>query len=522
MHFVQAQERYLDEVFASVNVTDTVTYGVNVSIAPIILQGSPTPLPVNLKMDVYQPEGDTVSQRPVIIFAISGTFFPPYINGGFNGALKDSANVEFAKRFARRGYVVAVVKYRQGWNALGSPVEQQSTILQAAYRGIQDVRTAVRYFRKTAAEDGNPWKVDPNRIALGGTGTGGYMAYGAAYLKRYEQTLLQKFIDFDKDPPAPFVDTTLLADPYGIKQGQINIPNFPTYSSNFNMGFALSGALGDSSWVEAGDVPFCSMHTWKDPAAPFGVGDVLALNPDTGEPFAVIPTASGGSTTLKRATRLGNQAIFQGVDWGDDPISERAEMLDNGSTGLYTFITPFEKRDAMCLGTGVPGDTTTQWISPWNWFDPVIAEATWNAVFAQAIAAGQQITGAQAVCRNERGGPNDPVSAKAYHDTIAWFLAPRLALALDLNTSVDIDRYVQDRNVEVFPNPSADRIMVHYRGAARPIEQIELMDFTGRLIRRYEVNAPQTVIERQGLPAGMYILKIKVGKTYSTKKIQFN
>ena len=528
----QAQTRYLDEVFTEVQVTDTVTYGVNVSILPIILGQSATPLPVPLKMDVYQPVGDTASQRALIIFGITGTFFPAYVNGGFTGELKDSTNVAFATRMAKRGYVVAVVQYRRGWNAIGSEIDQQKTILQAAYRGIQDIRNAVRYFRKTSAEDGNPWKVDVDHIAVGGTGTGGYMSYGATYLKSFDQILLQKFIDFDEDPPAPFVDTLLLGDVYGVKPGLINVPNFPTYSSDFNVGFALGGALGDSSWVDKGDVPFISAHSYKDPAAPPRVGDVLAVNPSTGEPFAVIPSASGGYGVIQRSVALGNQAVLDDVDWWAFPfdtfvgeISTRAEAIDEGNTGLYPFITPYTPGDAMCLGVGVPGDTLVEWTSPWNWYNEVVGAGTWDAVFAAQIAAGQQMTGAQAVCRNNRGAPNDPAAAKMYVDTIVSYISSRIGVVMDLFPvrTVGIEDYIQDENLQVYPNPAQDLMIVNYRDNAKLIKEITLMDFTGRSIRTYNnLNRSQAEISRDGLPTGVYLLRIKVDKSYTMKKVIFN
>ncbi|MEL6593531.1 MAG: hypothetical protein AAFQ68_25750, partial [Bacteroidota bacterium] len=220
MMYGQAQERYLDEIFSEVTVTSDTTYASNISIFPVIAGASMTPVPVDLQMDVYEPMGDTASMRPLLLFAHTGTFFPPVINGGATGLRTDSICVEFATRMAKRGYVVAVFTYRKGWNATSADAEvKRATILQAAYRGIQDARACVRYFRKTAAEDGNGWRIDPDKIAMGGDGTGGYVTYGATYLKRFDQVFITKFIDFtDPMNPVPYVDTTLLGQPYGLEQ----------------------------------------------------------------------------------------------------------------------------------------------------------------------------------------------------------------------------------------------------------------------------------------------------------------
>ena len=53
---LHAQERYLDEIFDNVTVTEDVEYAVNISVIPA-LQGLP-PMAMPQLMDVYQPEGD--------------------------------------------------------------------------------------------------------------------------------------------------------------------------------------------------------------------------------------------------------------------------------------------------------------------------------------------------------------------------------------------------------------------------------------------------------------------------------
>ena len=531
------QTRYLDQVFDSVTVKTDETYGVNISIFPIVAGQSETPLPVELKMDVYEPAGDTVTDRPLLLFAITGTFFPAIVNGGFTGERNDYFNVRFATEMAKKGYVVAVVQYRRGWNAVGSVIEQQSTILQAAYRGIQDMRTCVRFFRMTADAMGNPYGIDPENIALGGNGTGNYISYGATYFTRYSQVLLPKFIDFsDPDNPVPFVIEQVHGDPDGVDSALLNLPNWTTYNSDFKVGFGLGGALGDQSWVDSAAldnsaVPFIAMHSYKNPLAPPRIDDVLAVNPDTGEPFAVIPTAAGGYGVVGRAAELGLQTVFDSVEWQSPPFSEmqaavsaRAELIDEGATGLYPFITPFTPGDAECLGTGVPGDTLTEWVDPYGYFDPAIAEATWNFVFQEAIAAGQQITGAQAVCRNERGSPNTIESANLYIDTVLAFMAPRLGVAMDLFETVTVSnkKFVNDANISVYPNPADNRLYIDYKGGSKMIREVSLMDYTGRIISNYtNINRPQFDLRRENLPTGMYLVKIKVDDQYTMKRVMF-
>src|SRR5690606_29502488 len=109
--------------------------------------------------------GDTETARPLVLYFHTGNFLP-FRNPanpsqlGFNnscgGERTDSAAVEICTRLAKMGYVVASVDYRLGWNPLASTdVARRFGIINAAYRGVQDARTAIRYFRKSVAEDNN-------------------------------------------------------------------------------------------------------------------------------------------------------------------------------------------------------------------------------------------------------------------------------------------------------------------------------------------------------------------------------
>lgn len=509
-------ERYLDEIFTGVSFEDSVNYGLNYSVLPWILGATTDTIQVPLFMDIYQPMGDTSTNRPVILFGITGTFFPAYANGGFTGERNDTACVEFAKRMARRGYVVAVVQYRRGWLAGSSALNQQKTILHAAYRGIQDMNNAVRFLRANAATYG----IDDSRIAVGGHGTGGYMSYGATFLDRYEQTELPKFFDFDNN--AYFLDTVQFGDPTGVKAGTINNPNLPSVSSDFNVGFALGGALGDSSWVEPGDKPFIAMHCYRDPNAPFFVDDIIALDGTNGQPFAVIPSGAGGKSVVGQNFLKGNQAIFDGVQWSD-PYNQRAATINGGDDGLYPFITPYTPGDAMCEGVGVPGDTLAEWTSPWTYFDQATAIGTWNFVFKDAIAAGQRDSGHVVYCQQTRGFPNDRTMYEAYMDTVVGFLSPRLAIALGLPTTTGVEDLLDSRDLRVFPNPSQNQMSINYVGSdAKPIDEIRVMDVSGRLVQHHtSVNAREFQIERGNLTTGLYLLQIRVGDKFANKKIMF-
>lgn len=151
--------RYRDAIFGGVTTTTDIVYGSSVN-----QQGET----ITLRADVYTPEGDSVTARPLAIWVHGG---------GFSGGNKGSPElVDQAKLFARKGYVTASISYRldpKGCSA-SSPA---ATCVQAIVNATDDAQTAVRYFRKNAASYG----IDVNRIAMGGSSAGAIIALNVGY-----------------------------------------------------------------------------------------------------------------------------------------------------------------------------------------------------------------------------------------------------------------------------------------------------------------------------------------------------
>ena len=175
-----AQTRYLDDIFTDVTVEQDVVYGNNISVLPA-LQGLP-PAATDLLCDIYHPTGDTLTNRPVIILAHTGSFLPPVLNGQPTGSKSDSSVVEQCMRWAKKGYVAIAMDNRLGWNPTSTDQNTRtSTLIQASYRGIQDSRSLIRFMRQDEA-NGNTYGIDGSKIAFGGQGTGGYLSLGVATL----------------------------------------------------------------------------------------------------------------------------------------------------------------------------------------------------------------------------------------------------------------------------------------------------------------------------------------------------
>ncbi len=219
--------RYHDFLFPDATVTSNVIYGSNISQS-----GTAT----NLAMDVYTPNGDGMTNRPLVIVCHGGYF----LSGDKAGA----DVVPMCRDFARMGYVVASINYRVGV-PLTPPL--QTPYGQAVVRAVQDLRAAIRWFRKNAAEGGNTYNINSDMIFVGGDSAGGFMALHLAYLQ--------------EDEIPAWLDLSITGLEGGI-EGQSGNPG---YSSEVNAIFSVSGALGDDNWIDATDTtPACLFHGDND------------------------------------------------------------------------------------------------------------------------------------------------------------------------------------------------------------------------------------------------------------------
>jgi acetyl esterase/lipase len=195
--------RYRDPVFSDVDKVENLTYGSAVD---------QTGATVTLQLDMYTPRGDTVTSRPAIVWVHGGSFC---CGDKSSPEIRDEANT-----FARLGYVNVSINYRlaAGGCSAGGPT---SSCVTAILQARQDAQTAVAWLRTNAAT----YRVDPTRIAIGGSSAGAITAMDVSY-------------------------------------------NNSNPASAVRAGVSLSGAkvLGN---YDAGDAPTLLMHGTNDPLVPY-------------------------------------------------------------------------------------------------------------------------------------------------------------------------------------------------------------------------------------------------------------
>jgi hypothetical protein len=496
-HGAMAQ-RYLSPIFPSASVTPDVVYANNIQV----LTGTPTA--VDLKTDIYQPAGavDPLSQRPLVIILHTGSFLPPVINGSPNGARRDSNIVFTCTELAKRGYVAAAVSYRLGWNPAATGAAGQDirtgTLLQAVYRAMQDAKSSVRFFKANASTYG----IDTTKIIMGGYGSGGYVALACASVDKTQEINLPKFlaqttnVNYGFVAGQSYVNQALIGDFDGFGGiPQLNNPNNnPGYSSDVDFVFNMGGALGDSSWLEAGDCPIVGFHVVSDPFAPYGNGAVIV--PTTGD-FVV--DVSGSSIVAQKCELLGNNNCMINANF-NDALSTYAASVNGGIEGLYPFYT-----------------ATNPQSGPWDWYDSTTTVAV--AQFLGYPASQGTLVYQNALLTNP---DMSKAKATAYIDTIMGYVNPRIVTCLGLTTSIN---YLENlsSNVRVSPNPAQSTTTIFADMLAGDIRNVKVYDILGNLVLNVEgVNNRQFTIERNKLDAGVYIVRTTFDKGEATGKLIFN
>ncbi|MDX1476139.1 MAG: T9SS type A sorting domain-containing protein [Saprospiraceae bacterium] len=492
-----AQERYLDEVFDSVTVSTDNTYAVNLTVLSF-----PEIRPDTLTYDMYLPYDDDCESRPLAVVLHTGTFLP---RGLFapTGAKDDYASVQVCTRLAKMGYAAASVRYRLGWNPIApSEIERRATVIQAAYRSVQDQHTFIRFMNMLARDAGNPYGIDTNTVAVFGVGTGGFVGFNAAAINDVSEIFIPKF----ENPYTgePYIDTLVLGDITGQKPGQINIPNHVGYSSDFHFAFGLDGAVGDSTWLEIGTtVPLVAVGTVTHPTTPFGWNtETMSIDCDmpveTGAGTGVtVVDIAGSACLMDKANSLGINDVLNAATF-DDPVSEALRGNNLAQEHLWAI--------------NLPGPQA----GPWEYWDSTF----WKMVPCSPALGCDNIHQAGLVTNPDMSMEK----ANAYLDTALAFFAPRAYVAMNLGEKNDCTvsstvLHKVDVDFKVHPNPASNLITLS-SGAENPIQRIALYDPLGRLITAdRSINNHVYLLGVGHVQPGIYFLRVDFEEGFVTETV---
>lgn len=230
--------------------------------------------PLEMKMDIYTPEGDASKSRPLLLMMHGGAYLI--------GSKNEKGQTEWCKYFASLGYVAASIDYR-----LGFPLSRQG-VAKAEEDALDDARAALEFL--LGRED---LRIDPQRVFAAGTSAGGALALGLAYGSIGAAS-----------PAAPRADSPSASPTYHIRA----IAN-------------LWGYVHDLSVLEQASVPIVSFQSEQDPIVPYTEGYPLKLK--------MAGKAFGTKAVHDRASSLG-------IHCDHTPISRKGHRLHLDENGELT------------------------------------------------------------------------------------------------------------------------------------------------------------------------------------------
>ena len=280
----QNEERFLSPVFDEITVQSEVQYS---SAAPV---GSDDPDP--LYFDFYEPVGDTMAYRPLVITVFGGAFVA--------GNRTWCDMVAYAESLSHYGYVVASIDYRV------LPVYRitETNFIRAAYMAAQDVSAAVRFFKGNC----DTYRIDTNRIFVIGNSAGTIASMHCVWM------------DDDERPEETYEDDGFLGIGGHSDLGGVHTSGFPEYlpySPNIAGLVAQWGGILDTNIVGTDDqTPICLIHGTADETVSFYYGAPYEEN-FLGVTSLILPDMYGSYYIDQRLTHRGvdhEMHVFEGEE----------------------------------------------------------------------------------------------------------------------------------------------------------------------------------------------------------------
>jgi len=306
-------DRYVNKLFTEVSKT-TVQYGANTDA-----QGDFQ----NLFMDIYEPVGDVVAARPTIVLGHGGSFV--------QGTRTDSDVEQLCRGFAKRGYVAASIDYRL-YQLVIPNFPDSLTALDVVIKTVGDMKAAVRHLRRDAATE-NAFRVDTDRIFIGGASAGAITALHAAYM--------------DETDAIPDFLAEIIENNGGFEGNSGDAENL-MYSSDAIGVFSLSGGIYRADWLDENDPPLVSYHGTEDDLVPYDVGSLGARF----NGFQIdLMTVFGSGSIHAQAEQIGISNYLQTIlDGGHEDVygSEYQNELDE-----FSYQSLLLYHDILCEGVEV-------------------------------------------------------------------------------------------------------------------------------------------------------------------------
>lgn len=474
--FVQSKEcqkcRYTSSIFDSVT-TETVKFGKGVNADGQMQE---------LFMDVYQPYGDTASQRPVFVFAFGGGFI--------QGSRDDDYVQRVCRKLAETGYVAAAIDYRTGIDVASGILGPVEEFMRVFFRPMQDMRGAIQYFKAHADSMGNTYRVDTNMIIVGGGSSGAITAMNVAYADSAEYAEIGDISAIDN--LGGFRSTS------GFYKGY----NWDDIAAVFN----VAGGMVEADWVDPGEPPLISAHGDEDNTVPYRGGN-----------FGIAQFTIGleGSFLIdSMAKERGVCSYLFTLEGVGHPSGSSASLFINKFVNrAFPRMQAVVERQTFCCDLDVAitppsndtimqGDTISLTASMIN--DSANAKLHWCSTPFDFFSTDSQIT-VQPTPPNFYIAVADQGNCQA-SDFIATFKPT------PPDTATSVPPHLPSSSITAYPNPASESVTLKVGSQSQPA-RVKLLDMAGRIRATIELQPPQKAakIDLSYLPQGVYFLHLTTG-----------
>ncbi len=236
--------RYLDPVFKHLSKTANIEFAQKYN--PFTQSNE------KLTMRVFEPKGDDAKKRALLVLTPGGGFVQ------HDNLWMD----DFGQDLAKAGYVVAIHQYR-----LSRGTANTDEFTDALFKAYSDQKSVISYFLSDAANK-NRWRIDPNKVFIGGHSAGATTSMHHAYLDQNDdlpESFSQAFSKYKNNFTYQSPDLSQHFAHFSVK-GVIN----------------LSGMLPDLNFIDAGQAAILSIHGENDSVLPvnkrWGIFGAIAIN----------------------------------------------------------------------------------------------------------------------------------------------------------------------------------------------------------------------------------------------------
>ena len=419
-------------------------------------------------MDIYEPVGDTLSCRPLMVFQYGGAFL-------IGDKLLPPAP-DFCSYWAQRGYVAVSVDYRLGFSAAS-----EESAERAVYRAVQDLQAALRFL----SEFREQYRIDTGNIIVSGNSAGAFT------------TLHNTFMD-ESQAPASYAGVGIGLDSYSLGGIYESGNSYWGNQEVITHGIIVNwGAILDTNFIGDGAddivptilfhgtndnlVPYASGQPFDSPFFPLVYGSELINDrlDNTSIPHKFVPLIGAG-----HEPELVNSAYLDTILWESQPFM------------YHHVLKPWIQTVA---GNQSPNVNDTELYS-------VVA----NEPIIQVCVSVNNGT----VVSNQQN-EFEILWNVAGHDTIQ-VIAGNKILAYDttyvpvfVSPSTDVLERDDDFVARIYPNPFSSYTTIHLTSDSEPGDMLLVSDVMGRVVYRQPFWSNSLTLSADKIGEGIYSVNIK-------------